>query len=100
MTAVIFARSYSKTGTPWSALGCREPTTQSSKKQILFKTLQSVQSVELFDFNREPTARERQRTPRSDKERLELFNLNRAPRARENRERQGAPENALERLGL
>ena len=52
------------------------------------------------DFNREPTARERQRTPRSDKERLELFNLNRAPRAREIRERQGVPENALERLGL
>ena len=36
-------------------MGCREPRTQRSKKHVLIETLQSVQSVELFEFNRAPT---------------------------------------------
>ena len=35
---------------------------------VFFETLQSVQSVELFNFNRAPRARERQRTPGSARE--------------------------------
>ena len=47
---------------------CRNPKTRSSKKQVLFETLQSVQSVELFNFKRAPRARERQGTPGSARE--------------------------------
>ena len=57
------------------AKNCRKPKTGSSKKQILIETLQSVQSVELFNFNRAPTARVRQGSPataRGGAERLYL----------------------------
>ena len=94
---------------------CKNPKTRSSKKQILFETLQSVQSVELFNFKRAPRARERQGTPcdalgckKSRTQRykkqvlfetlqsvqsVELFNFKRTPRARE---RQGTPGSARE----
>ena len=69
------------------------PRTRSSRKHVLLETLQSVQSVELFNFNRAPTARERhkrQGTPRSAWERfgapanakLPFFATPDAPRSR------------------
>ena len=58
-------------GVAWSeGVECREPRTRSTRKQVLFETLQSVQSVELFNFKRAPRARERQGTPGSARERL------------------------------
>ena len=47
------------------AKNCRKPKTGSSKKHILIETLQSVQSVELFNINKTPRTRERHGQPRS-----------------------------------
>ena len=44
------------------------PRTRNSKSHVLLETLQSVQSVELFNFKRAPRARERQGTPGSARE--------------------------------
>ena len=57
------------------AKNCRKPKTGSSKKQILIETLQSVQSVELFNFNRAPTARVRQGSPATARGGAERFYL-------------------------